>query len=222
MKKLQDYIIESSGPVVNINSLYRVNIGKENDYYYDREHIGDVIQLTKRHYSDSNKTYTFSKPRGNSWTWAMDIDPKYLQSEAEFQKYLDSLNKDNEFYQYFQIKDKDKADKLAKKSETDFKNQKWDINSVLKAIKAYKPLNDLKYDYKITNTYQNKNSANKTESIYISSYWRILVINNEIILENMHNDSYKIPNMQSLYKVLAADENNDASSVETIRQMYSY
>ena len=38
----------------------------------------------------------------------------------------------------------------------------------------------------------------------------------------MHNDSYKIPNMPSLYKVLAAEKNNDASSVETIRQMYSY
>lgn len=212
MKSIKDYILESLEPV-NANDLiykfYRANIGKENK----NEQIGDVVEISRKYYSAHDKGFVFGKPdKYSDWTYVMNIKTEDIKSNSALQKYLDKLNKEDEFYKYYI--NKNEAENAASKAKQQL-TKKHTLESVLKEIKGYKPLIDLGYNYKITTTSQQSNGNKEVECIYINPTWRIRVENNKIKLDNSGWHTYIVPNVQSLYKVLSHKNN------ETQRQNYS-
>jgi hypothetical protein len=57
------------------------------------------------------------------------------------------------------------------------------------------------------------------ESIYVSGSWRITVVDGKIHVKRAGRQTYEVPNLASLYKVLAVDSGSDKD--ETTRQQYS-
>ena len=52
MLSIIDYIIENKSPETPfIRKFYMVNIGKENNYDYNKESIGDVSELSYKYFS---------------------------------------------------------------------------------------------------------------------------------------------------------------------------
>ena len=220
MKTLINYINESSSSQPFIKKFYRANIGRMSDSNDIKSRIGDVTELTYKSYSDYRKSFTFGEPRGAhgiNWKFAMNVKETDNNSKQSFDKFLDSKNKEDKFYQYFL--EKSDADKVAQKAKKEYESKKWTLNSLLKDIKADKDLVSLKYDYHITDTYQQKNKNIKLKSIYVSSSWRIFIDNNKIFVQRASWNTYEVPNLQSLYKVLSADSGSDSD--EGQRQNYS-
>lgn len=214
MKNIKEYIHESFDYVNStdlINKFYRANIAKENE----KEKIGDVVEISRKHYSTYDKAFVFGKPdKYSDWTYAMSIKLDDIKSNSAFQKYISKLNKEDEFFQYFI--NKEDAEKCANKAKADYKKQKYTLESLLSDIESYKPLTDLGYDYKITDVYQNKSkSTTKEKCIYVNHAWKINVDNNKIIMHNAGWRKYFVANVQSIYKVLS-------SKNETQRISYSY
>ena len=220
MKSLINYINESSSPEPFVKKFYRANIGRMSDSNDIKSRIGDVTELTYKSYSNYGKSFTFGEPReayGMNWAFAMDIKETDNNSKQSFDKFLGSKNKEDKFYQYFL--EKSDANKVAQKAKKQYDSAKWTLNSLLKAIKADKDLVSLKYDYHITDTYQQKNKNIKLKSIYVSSSWRIFIDNNKIFVQRASWHTYEVPNLQSLYKVLSANSGSDSD--EGKRQNYS-
>jgi hypothetical protein len=93
-----------------------------------------------------------------------------------------------------------------------------EVETILSAIKKDNELMSLKYDYHITKTASQVDNT-PVESIYVSGSWRITVVNGKIHVKQAGWSTYEVPNLASLYKVLAADNGSDND--ETIRQQYS-
>lgn len=212
MKSIKDYIIESLESVDAkdlIYKFYRANIGIENK----NENIGDVVEITRKYYSTYDKGFVFGKQeKYNDWSMVMTIKTEDIKSNSALQNYLNKLNKEDEFYKYYL--NKNEAENAASKAKQQLTKQHT-LESVLKEIKAYKPLLDLGYDYKITTTSQQSKGNKPIECIYVNPTWRIRVENNEIKVDNAGWHTYIVPNVQSLYKVLST------KSTETQRQHYS-
>lgn len=216
MKDLKDYIIESN-IIPAVTKFYRANIGRISDLDDTiKIRIGDVTEISfKYHYGNK---FTFGEPRGyNNWQFALDMEVNDNMSKENFDKFLAKKNKEDKFYQYFIEKaDAEKAAQIAKK---EYDSQKWTLETLLKAIKSDKDLMSLKYDYNITDTYQQKARNITLESIYVSSSWRIFINDNKILVERAGWHIYEVPNLQSLYIVLNANSGSDHD--EAIRQQYS-
>lgn len=211
MKSIKDYIIESLESV-NVKDLmykfYLANIGKENK----DEQIGDVVEISRKYYSTHDKGFVFSKPdKYSDWKYVMTIKTEDIKSNSALQKYLNKLNKEDEFYKYYI--NKNEAENEASKAKRQL-TKTHTLESVLKEIKGYKPLMDLGYNYKITTTSQQSKGNKSVECIYINPTWRIRVENNKIKVDNAGWHTYIVPNVQSLYKVLSHKD-------ETQRQNYS-
>ena len=220
MKSLFNYINESTSSQPFIKKLYRANIGRLSNKNDIKSRIGDVTTLTYKSYSNSGKSFTFGEPYdsyGSNWIFALEIKEKDNISQKSFNEFLTKKNKEDQFYQYFI--EKDDADKCAQKAKKEYESKKWTLESLLKAIKADKDLASLKYDYHITDTYQQIDKNIKLKSIYVNSSWRIFVDNNKIRVECASWHTYEVPNLQSLYKVLSASGGSDDD--ETVRQNYS-
>lgn len=227
MRSLLDYIIENkSNETPFVSKFYIVNIGKENNYDYDKESIGDVTELSYKYTSEycedengkSFKGFIFGKPtkNGKNWKYVMAIKISDNDSQQSFNKFIDKFNNEDKFYQLSLTKTE--AEQIANKAKTDYKNQKWTLESLLDAIKNDKDLMSLKYDFHIANvTSQVEN--NPTKSIYVSGNWKINVEDNKILVVRSGWKTYEVPNLQSLYKVLNA--NSDSDNDETIRCWYS-
>lgn len=217
MKNLVEYILENElQPAVTV--FYRANIGKMNynNYKNTGQSIGDVTELSYKYYSDYRKSFIYGEQSGKDWTFALEIKSTDNNSLNNFKKYLADKNKNDEFYQYFI--DKKDAIKAAYKAKNEYENKKWTLNTLLSAIKKDRDLRSLNYDYYITkNSSQVENSP--IESIYVSSSWRITVVNNRIHVERAGWHTYEVPNLASLYKVLSANSDNDED--ETQRCEYS-
>lgn len=197
--------------------LYRVNIGKENNNSYRTEHIGEIVILTYKYHSSYLNQFIFGASTNNrNWYYALGIDLEDNNSENSFNKFIDKINREDKFYQYFITEEEAKV--VAKKYKSIYNNQQWALDSLLSAIKYDKDLMSLNYNYHITEvTSQVENFP--LESIYVSCDWRMRVISNKILLDRAGWKTYEIPNLQSLFKVLSADSNSDAD--ETIRHCYS-
>lgn len=227
MISLLDYIIENkTNETPFVSKFYMANVGKENNYEYDKESIGDVIELSYKYFSkyckdENDKSFSgfvFGKPtkNGKDWKYAMAIKISDNDSQQSFNKFIDKFNKEDKFYQLALTKTE--AEQIANKAKTDYKNQKWTLESLLKAIKNDKDLMSLKYDYHIANvTSQVEN--NPTKSIYVSGNWKINVEDNKILVVRSGWKTYEVPNLQSLYKVLNANSGSDHD--ETVRCWYS-
>lgn len=217
MKSLATYILESENqPAVTI--FYRANIGKMNynSYKNSGQNIGDVTELSYKYYSNYDKSFVYGEPSGKTWTYALKINSTDNISVNGFKAYLDKLNKENKFYQFF-IKESD-AIKAADKAKKAYENKKWTLKTLLTAIKKDSDLMSLKYDYHIAKTSSQVDNS-PIESIYISGYWRITIVDNKIHVKRAGWHTYEVPNLASLYKVLSA--NSDSDKDETIRQQYS-
>ena len=227
MLSIIDYIIENKSPETPfIRKFYMVNIGKENNYDYDKESIGDVSEVSykffSKHCKDKNgkifSGFTFGKPtqNGDNWKYAMDISISDNDSQQSFNKFIDKFNKEDKFYQLSLTKTE--AEQIANKAKNDYKKQKWTLESLLKAIKNDKDLMSLKYDFHIANV-ATQVDKNTVKSIYVSGNWKINVEDNKILVTHSGWRTYEVPNLQSLYKVLNA--NSDSDKDETIRCGYS-
>lgn len=227
MISLFDYIIENkSHETPFVRKFYIANIGKENNYDNDKESIGDVNELSYKYFSEYCKDengksfsgFVFGKPtkNGKNWKYVMDIKISDNDSQQSFNKFINKFNKEDKFYQLSLTKTE--AEQIANKAKTDYKNQKWTLESLLDAIKNDKDLMSLKYNYYIANvTSQVEN--NPTKSIYVSANWKINVEDNKILVVRSGWHTYEVPNLQSLYKVL--NTNNGSDNNETIRCWYS-
>ena len=215
MKSIFDYINEAVGSKPAVDVFYRANIGRINKY---GEQIGSVAELSFKYYSNYNKSFTFgeSTPDGKNWQWAMEVKASDNASVNSFKKYLTQLNKEDKFYQYFI--DKDDAVKAADKAKKDYESKNWTLRTLLNAIKKDKDLVSLRYDYHITKTSTQVDNT-PVESIYVSSSWRITVVDGKIHVKRAGWSTYEVPNLASLYKVLSADSGSDSD--ETQRQQYS-
>lgn len=219
MKTLIDVINEEIEPTPAVTTFYRANIGRMYNYgtfSIDEIRIGDVTELSFKYYSPNSKSFSFGEPQGKSWKWTMDIKSSDNSSIGGFKKYLAQLNKDNPFYQYFS--NKADAIKAADKAKKEYESKKWTLKTLLSAIKKDKDLMSLKYNYhiaKVTSRVENL----PVESIYVDSAWKINVVDNKILVKRAGWSTYEVPNLASLYKVLAADSGSDND--ETIRQRYS-
>ena len=158
----------------------------------------------------------YGEPSGKTWTYALGIKVTDNNSTNAFKTYLASLNKENQFYQYF-IKETD-AIKTADKAKTTYEKKQWTLKTLLSAIKKDNDLMSLKYDYHITKTSSQVDNT-PVESIYVSGLWRITVVGGKIHVKRAGWSTYEVPNLASLYKVLAADSGSDKD--ETTRQQYS-
>jgi len=227
MKSLNQFITESilnesQDPPVAVYTFFRVNIRKQNEH---GERIGDVDMLTRKYYF--NKKWVFGKPRSKNdkdglknWIWAMSIPSKDIETQEGFYKFIDKKNSEDEFYQYFI--DKKEAEKAANKAVSDYKSQKWTLETLCNELNKDKKLKNLGHNFQVTKTWQNKDPKNRQESIHINSTWRIRLINGKIILDNAHWHSYEVPNIESLYNVLLAEEHyHNSDDIETARQEYS-
>lgn len=195
-----------------ITLLYRINIGKNNQ----KENIGDIVKLSYKYYSEYLKSYIFGEPSGKSWTWALDIKESDNNSISSFNRFIKNLNEEDKFYQY--TTDKAEAEKIARKSVNDYTKQKWTLTKLLEAIQNDKDLMSLKYNYHLKIT-GNQSGTQFQESIYVSGLWRIRVNGCEILIDRAGWYTYKVPNLQCLYKVIAADSDSDKD--ETTRRQYS-
>lgn len=217
MKSLATYILESENqPAVTV--FYRANIGKMNYNSYKNigQNIGDVTELSYKYYSNYNKSFVYGEPSGKTWTWALEIKSTDNSSVNGFKAYLDKLNKENKFYQFF-IKESD-AIKAADKAKKAYENKKWTLKTLLSAIKKDSNLMSLKYDYHIAKTSSQVDNL-PVESIYVSSSWRITIVDNKIHVKRAGWSTYEVPNLASLYKVLSANSGSDKD--ETQRCEYS-
>lgn len=219
MKSLATYILESEiQPAVTV--FYRANIGKNNDKelfgnnYSDK--IGDITEISFKYAYDNELTFGKPTQGGRNWTFALRMDIKDNNSLNNFKKYLADKNKNDEFYQYF-IDEKD-AIKAADKAKKAYENKKWTLKTLLSAIKKDSNLMSLKYDYHIAKTSSQVDNS-PIESIYVSSYWRITIVNNKIHVKRAGWSTYEVPNLASLYKVLSANSGSDKD--ETQRCEYS-
>ena len=88
----------------------------------------------------------------------------------------------------------------------------------MSAIKNDSELASLRHNYHIAQV-KTQVESKAIESIYVSSNWRILLIENKILVQRSGWRTYEVPNLPSLFKVLEAD--TDSYSDETIRQIYS-
>lgn len=199
--------------------LYRVNIGKENNNRYRTEYIGEIVILTYKYHSSFLNKFIFGasySTNNRNWYCALEIDLEDNNSENSFNKFIDKINREDKFYQYFVTEEEAKV--VAKKYKSIYNNQQWTLDSLLSAIKYDKDLMSLNYNYHITEvTSQVENLP--LESIYVSCNWRIRVISNKILVDRAGWKTYEIPNLQSLFKVLSADSGSDAD--ETVRHCYS-
>lgn len=223
MKSFIDVIYESIGsePTPAVTTFYRANIGKQcNDRSGDmkgKSRIGEVTEISFKYYSNYNKSFTFGEPRGtNNWMFAIDIDAKDNNTNSNFEKFLNRQNKEDKFFQWFT--DKNEAIKVASKAKKEYDSQKWTLKSLLNAIKKDRDLMSLRYNYHIAETSTQVDNA-PVESIYVSGSWRITVVDGKIHVKRAGWQTYEVPNLASLYKVLAADSGSDKD--ETVRQQYS-
>lgn len=226
MKTLISYINEATNvKTPAVQQFYRVNIGKNNNKSYP-DIIGDIEELSYKYYSEYIKDengkdiagFVFGKPtqNGKNWTFALGVKTFDIDSTKNFKKFIDTYNKTNKFYQI--CEKLSEAEKLATKYKKQYDTKKWTLNSLLKAILNDKDLMSLKYDYKIADI-SNQISTLKTKSIYVSGVWRIRIEDNKILVDRAGWKTYEVPNLQSLYKVLAANSGSDND--ETIRCEYS-
>lgn len=213
MKSIFDYINEAVEPKPAVDVFYRANIGKINKY---GEQIGSVAELSFKYYSNYDKSFTYGEPAGKTWQYALGVKASDNSSVSGFKAYLASLNKDNQFYQYF-IKEDD-AIKAADKAKTAYEKKQWTLKTLLSAIKKDKDLMSLKFDYHIAKTSSQVDNT-PIESIYVSGSWRITIVNGKIHVKRAGWSTYEVPNLASLYKVLSADSGSDSD--ETQRQHYS-
>lgn len=221
MKSITEFINEAvAQPTPAVTTFYRANVGKQCKDYGDmkgKSQIGEVTEITFKYYSNYNKSFIFGEPRGtNNWIFAIGIDTKDNDTNSNFEKFLDSKNKEDKFFQWFT--DKDKAIKVASKAKKEYDSQKWTLKSLLNAINKDKDLMSLRYDYHITKTLSQVDNT-PVESIYVSGSWRITVVDGKIHVKRAGWSTYEVPNIASLYKVLAADSSGDND--ETTRQQYS-
>lgn len=214
MKSITEFINEASAEQTPaVTTFYRANIGKINKR---GEQIGTVTELSYKYYSQYDKSFVYGEPSGKTWTYALGVKVTDNNSINSFKTYLASLNKENQFYQYF-IKEAD-AIKAADKAKATYEKKKWTLKTLLSAIKKDNELMSLKYNYHITKTASQVDNT-PVESIYVSGSWRITVVNGKIHVKQAGWNTYEVPNLASLYKVLAADNGSDND--ETIRQQYS-
>lgn len=223
MKSLIDVIYESVGSESTpaVTTFYRANVGKQcNDRSGDmkgKSRIGEVTEISFKYYSNYNKSFTFGEPRGtNNWMFAIDIDAKDNNTNSNFEKFLNRKNKEDKFFQWFT--DKNEAIKVASKAKKEYDSQKWTLKSLFDAIKKDRDLMSLRYDYHIAQTSSQVDNT-PVESIYVSGSWRITVVDGKIHVKRAGWQTYEVPNLASLYKVLAADSGSDKD--ETTRQQYS-
>jgi hypothetical protein len=222
MKSIIDVIYESTGsPTPAVTTFYRANVGKQcTDRYGDRKgrsQIGEVTEISFKYYSNYDKSFTFGEPRGtNNWMFAIGIDAKDNDTNSNFEKFLNRLNKEDKFFQWFI--DKNEAVKAATKAKREYDSQKWTLKTLLNAIKKDRDLMSLRYDYHIAKTSSQVDNV-AVESIYVSGSWRITVVDDKIHVKRAGWSTYEVPNLASLYKVLAADSGSDKD--ETTRQQYS-
>ena len=222
MKSIIDVIYESTGsPTPAVTIFYRANVGKQcEDRYGDmkgRSQIGEVTEISFKYYSNYDKSFTFGEPRGkNDWMYAIGIDEKDNDTNSNFEKFLNRQNKEDKFFQWFT--DKNEAIKVASKAKKEYDSQKWTLKSLLNAIKKDRDLMSLRYDYHIAKTSSQVDNT-PIESIYVSGSWRITIVDDKIHVKRAGWHTYEVPNLASLYKVLAANSGSDKD--ETIRQHYS-
>jgi hypothetical protein len=223
MKSIIDVIYESIGsaPTPAVAIFYRANVGKQcEDRYGDmkgKSQIGEVTEISFKYYSNYDKSFTFGEPRGtNNWIFAIGIDAKDNDTTSNFEKFLNRQNKEDKFFQWFT--DKNEAIKVATKAKREYDSQKWTLKSLLTAIKKDRDLMSLRYDYHIAKTSSQVDNT-PIESIYVSGSWRITVVDGKIHVKRAGWHIYEVPNLASLYKVLAADSGSDED--ETIRQNYA-
>lgn len=214
MKSIYDYINEANTePTPAITTFYRANVGKINKR---GEQIGTVTELSYKYYSQYDKSFVYGEPSGKTWTYALGVKATDNSSTNIFKTYLATLNKENQFYQYF-IKEAD-AIKAADKAKATYEKKQWTLKTLLSAIKKDNDLMSLRHDYHITKTSSQVENT-PVESIYVSGSWRITVVNGKIHVKRAGWSTYEVPNLASLYKVLAADDGSDKD--ETTRQQYS-
>lgn len=222
MKSITEFINEAATqPTPAVTMFYRANVGKQcEDRYGDmkgKSQIGEVTEISFKYYSNYDKSFTFGEPRGiNNWMFAIGIDAKDNDTNSNFEKFLSRKNKEDKFFQWFT--DKNEATKAAAKAKREYDSQKWTLKSLLNAIKKDKDLMSLRYDYHITKTSSQVDNV-PVESIYVSGSWRITVVDEKIHVKRAGWSTYEVPNIASLYKVLAADSGSDKD--ETTRQQYS-
>lgn len=223
MKSIIDVIYESTGsaPTPAVTTFYRANVGKQcEDRYGDmkgKSQIGEVTVISFKYYSKYDKSFTFGEPRGtNDWMFAMGIDAKDNDTNSNFEKFLNRKNKEDNFFQWFT--DKNEAIKVASKAKREYDSQKWTLKRLFNAIKKDGDLMSLRYDYHIAKTSSQVDNTS-VESIYVSGSWRITVVDGKMYVKRAGWHTYEVPNLASLYKVLAAD--SDSNEDETIRQQYS-
>ena len=222
MKSLTEFINEAAiTPTPAVTTFYRANIGKQcEDRYGDikgKAQIGEVTEISFKYYSNYDKSFTFGEPRGtNNWMFAIGIAAKDNDTTSNFEKFLKSKNKEDKFFQWFT--DKDDAIKAAAKAKKEYDSKKWTLKNLLNAIKKDKDLMSLRYDYHIAKTSSQVDNT-PVESIYVSGSWRITVVDEKIHVKRAGWSTYEVPNLESLYKVLAADSGSDKD--ETTRQHYS-
>lgn len=213
MKSLTEFINEAAiTPTPAVTTFYRANIGKNNNR---GEQIGTVTELSYKYYSQYEKSFVYGEPAGKTWTYALGVKVTDNSTNA-FKTYLALLNKENQFYQYF-LKEAD-AIKAADKAKTTYEKKQWTLKTLLSAIKKDKDLMSLRYDYHIAKTLSTVDNT-PVESIYVSGLWRITVVDGKIHIKRAGWSTYEVPNLASLYKVLAADSGSDKD--ETTRQQYS-
>lgn len=222
MKSITEFINEAATqPTPAVTTFYRANVGKQcEDRYGDmkgKSQIGEVTEISFKYYSNYDKSFTFGEPRGtNNWVFAIGIDAKDNDTNSNFEKFLNRQNKEDKFFQWFT--DKNEAIKVASKAKKEYDSQKWTLKSLLNAIKKDKDLMSLRYDYHIAKTSSQVDNT-PIESIYVSGSWRITVADDKIHVKRAGWSTYEVPNLASLYKVLAADTGSDKD--ESIRQQYS-
>lgn len=222
MKSITEFINEAATKLTPaVTTFYRANVGKQcEDRYGDmkgKSQIGEVTEISFKYYSNYDKSFTFGEPRGtNNWVFAIGIDAKDNDTSSNFEKFLNRKNKEDKFFQWFT--DKNEATKVASKAKREYDSQKWTLKSLLNAIKKDKDLMSLRYDYHITKTSSQVDNV-PVESIYVSGSWRITVVDEKIHVKRAGWSTYEVPNLASLYKVLAADSGSDED--ETTRQQYS-